>query len=331
MMTQMRQSESPLSLPELWPAQGLFPMSERGRTWPQMSHPCHHRLISSGRSPRKIHMAPSKKDEQITGQVIRTQEGSSCILRRVGHLGRDPLAPGEVRCRRDRRRGRCGAARSDGRGHRRAYTIGAVKAYAVDARKEFAESYVFKALKANALYMGSYPMATSIARPLIAKILVDVAKKEKAHYIAHGCTAKGNDQVRFDVSIGALAPDLDFIAPTAMGYYPQRGDQVRTEEQDPDQGEEGDPVQHRREPPGLLLRVRLPGRCLAGAAGGRFRVDQEPAAAPDKPTYVEIGFEKGLPVTRMQEVQRRGPDREAQPRRRGRTGSAASTRSRTAW
>ncbi len=88
----------------------------------------------------------------------------------------------------------------------RAKTIGAVNAYAIDARKDFAEEYIWPSLKANALYQGVYPLSTSIARPLIAKLLVDVAEKEGADYIAHGCTAKGNDQVRFDVSIGALAP-----------------------------------------------------------------------------------------------------------------------------
>lgn len=95
----------------------------------------------------------------------------------------------------------------------RARSIGAVSAYAVDAKKEFAEDYIWPALKANALYQGVYPLSTAIARPLIAKILVDVARKEGAQSIAHGCTAKGNDQVRFDVSIGALAPELGIVAP----------------------------------------------------------------------------------------------------------------------
>lgn len=95
----------------------------------------------------------------------------------------------------------------------RAKTIGAVAAYAVDAREEFTEGYVWPSLKANALYQGTYPLSTAIARPLIAKILVDVARKEGADFIAHGCTAKGNDQVRFDVSIGALAPEIGIIAP----------------------------------------------------------------------------------------------------------------------
>ncbi|HOO03443.1 MAG TPA: argininosuccinate synthase, partial [Methanomassiliicoccales archaeon] len=95
----------------------------------------------------------------------------------------------------------------------RALRIGAVKAYAFDATEEFVTEYIAPSLKANALYMGAYPLATSIARPLIAKTMVEIAKKEGAKYIAHGCTAKGNDQVRFDVSIAALAPEIKIIAP----------------------------------------------------------------------------------------------------------------------
>src|SRR5260370_13660303 len=95
----------------------------------------------------------------------------------------------------------------------RAKQIGAVKALTVDARRDFLEYFVWPALQAGAVYEGAYPLATAIARPLIAKLLVDVARQEGAVAVAHGCTGKGNDQVRFDVSIAALAPDLKIIAP----------------------------------------------------------------------------------------------------------------------
>ncbi|MGO8951302.1 MAG: argininosuccinate synthase [Ktedonobacterales bacterium] len=95
----------------------------------------------------------------------------------------------------------------------RARTIGAVKALTIDAREEFLEHFVWPALAANAVYEGAYPLATAIARPLIAKLLVETARREGATAVAHGCTGKGNDQVRFDVSIMALAPDLQIIAP----------------------------------------------------------------------------------------------------------------------
>jgi argininosuccinate synthase len=95
----------------------------------------------------------------------------------------------------------------------KALQIGAVKALVVDARELFVKYFVFPALQAGALYEGAYPLATALARPLIAKIMVDVARKENAVAVGHGCTGKGNDQVRFDVSISALAPDLRIIAP----------------------------------------------------------------------------------------------------------------------
>jgi argininosuccinate synthase len=96
---------------------------------------------------------------------------------------------------------------------RRAQAIGAAKALTVDAREDFLTYFVWPALQANALYEGVYPLATALARPLIAKLLVDAARREGAVAVAHGCTGKGNDQVRFDVSLGALAPDLKIIAP----------------------------------------------------------------------------------------------------------------------
>ena len=95
----------------------------------------------------------------------------------------------------------------------KARKIGAVKAVTVDARQDFLQYFVWPALQANALYEGVYPLATALARPLITKLLVDVARQEGAVAVAHGCTGKGNDQVRFDVSLMALAPDLKIIAP----------------------------------------------------------------------------------------------------------------------
>jgi len=95
----------------------------------------------------------------------------------------------------------------------RAEKIGALKAMLVDARADFVRYFVWPALQAGAIYEGQYPLATAIARPLIARLLVEVARAEGAVAVAHGCTGKGNDQVRFDVSINTLAPDLKIIAP----------------------------------------------------------------------------------------------------------------------
>ncbi|MFH0897940.1 MAG: argininosuccinate synthase, partial [Candidatus Bathyarchaeota archaeon] len=95
----------------------------------------------------------------------------------------------------------------------KAKAIGALKHYTCNSRREFVEEYVFRAVKANALYEGKYPLSTALSRPLIASRLVEFARKEKAVGVAHGCTGKGNDQVRFDVTVKALSPELKIIAP----------------------------------------------------------------------------------------------------------------------
>lgn len=95
----------------------------------------------------------------------------------------------------------------------KAYSIGAAKAFIFDGQEEFARDFLLPSLKANALYEGQYPLSAALSRPFISKILVQVARQEGAGAVAHGCTGKGNDQVRFDVSVGALAPDLEIIAP----------------------------------------------------------------------------------------------------------------------
>jgi len=180
---------------------------------------------------------------------------------------------------------------------KRAKHIGAVKAYAIDAKEEFAENYIFPALKANALYEGAYPLSTAIARPLIAKLLVDVAKNEKASYIAHGCTAKGNDQVRFDVSIGALAPHIEIIAPMR--------EWVMTREDEIDYAKiHKIPIKVKKETP-YSTDENLWGRSVECGVledpsqeppEDAFEWTISPASAPDEPTYVEIGFERGIPV-----------------------------------
>lgn len=108
----------------------------------------------------------------------------------------------------------------------RALQIGAVEAKVVDARTDFVEHFVWLALKANAVYEGVYPLATALGRPLIAKLLVDAAREAGATTVAHGCTGKGNDQVRFDVSTAALAPDLKVVAPVREWELRTRDDEI---------------------------------------------------------------------------------------------------------
>jgi argininosuccinate synthase len=109
---------------------------------------------------------------------------------------------------------------------RRAMSAGAAKAYVVDARERFATDFVWPHLQANALYQGAYPLATALARPLIAQLLVEVAAREGADAVAHGCTGKGNDQVRFDVAVHALNPGLEVVAPMRVGMGLSRDQEI---------------------------------------------------------------------------------------------------------
>ena len=109
---------------------------------------------------------------------------------------------------------------------RRAISAGASRAYVVDARERFVTDFVWPHLQANALYQGAYPLATALARPLIAQLLVEVAQREGADAVAHGCTGKGNDQVRFDVAVHALDPGLEVVAPMRVGMGLTRDQEI---------------------------------------------------------------------------------------------------------
>jgi argininosuccinate synthase len=109
---------------------------------------------------------------------------------------------------------------------RRAISAGASRAYVIDARERFITDYVWPHLQANALYQGAYPLATALARPLIAQLLVEVARREGADAVAHGCTGKGNDQVRFDVATHALDPGLEVVAPMRVGMGLTRDQEI---------------------------------------------------------------------------------------------------------
>jgi len=109
---------------------------------------------------------------------------------------------------------------------RRAMSAGAARSYVVDARERFVTDFVWPHLQANALYQGVYPLATALARPLIAQLLVEVAQREGADAVAHGCTGKGNDQVRFDVAVHALDPGLTVVAPMRVGMGLSRDQEI---------------------------------------------------------------------------------------------------------
>lgn len=171
------------------------------------------------------------------------------------------------------------------------------KAYLVDARREFAEEFVFPALAANAMYEGQYPLSTALARPLIGQHLVAVARKEGASFIAHGCTGKGNDQVRFDLCTTALAPDLQVVAPARewnmtreeeIEFAKDRGIPVPVGNGSPYSTDEN--LWGRSVECGVLEdpRIEPPEEVFAWTTS--------PATAPDEPAYVTVRFEAGKPV-----------------------------------
>jgi argininosuccinate synthase len=179
----------------------------------------------------------------------------------------------------------------------KALRTGAVDAVAVDARKLFVDCFVWPALMAGAIYEGKYPLATALGRPLIAKLMVDAARQHGAKAVAHGCTGKGNDQVRFDVTFQTLAPDLRIIAPVrewkmsrpeALAYATKH--QI--------------PVEAKPESP-YSIDLNLWGRsCEAGVLEDPWDEPPEeayawtvnPTKAPNEPAYVVIDFDQGRPV-----------------------------------
>ena len=179
----------------------------------------------------------------------------------------------------------------------RAEKIGAVKALVVDGRTDFVRYFVWPALQAGAIYEGQYPLATALARPLIARLLVEVARAEGAVAVAHGCTGKGNDQVRFDVSINTLAPDLKIIAPVRE-WSMTRDNEIAYA------AEHGIPIQATNASP-YSVDQNLWGRSVeCGVLEDPWAEPPEevyawttrPNGPAAEPTYLEISFERGVPV-----------------------------------
>jgi len=179
---------------------------------------------------------------------------------------------------------------------RNAERVGAIKHYTIDAKEEFVRNYVHPAIKANALYQGKYPISTALSRPLIASKLVEIAKKEGANAVAHGCTGKGNDQVRFDVTIASLAPELRIMAPI-------REWKLSREEEIKYAKEHGISIPIKPESP-YSIDQNLYGRAiecgiledpLTEPPEDIFELTTSPEKSPDKPEYVTLEFEKGIP------------------------------------
>ena len=183
----------------------------------------------------------------------------------------------------------------------KAIKTGASKLYIEDLKKEFVEDFIFPTLKAGAKYEGDYLLGTSFARPVIAKRIVEIAKAEGADAICHGCTGKGNDQVRFELTIKAFAPEMKIIAPWREWDIKSRDEEIDYAEA------HNIPLKINRETnyskDKNLWHLSHEGLDLESPANmpmydkeGFLELGISPFKAPDKPTYVKISFEKGIPV-----------------------------------
>lgn len=183
----------------------------------------------------------------------------------------------------------------------KAKKTGASKLYIEDLNKEFVEDYIFPTVKAGAVYEGDYLLGTSFARPVIAKRIVEIALAEGADAICHGCTGKGNDQVRFELTIKAFAPDMPIIAPWREWNIKSREEEIEYAEA------HNIPLKINRETKYSkdknLWHLSHEGLDLEDPANepqynkpGFLEMGVSPEMAPDKPTYVKISFEKGVPV-----------------------------------
>src|SRR5580693_4446614 len=184
----------------------------------------------------------------------------------------------------------------------KARQLGALECHIVDAREQFAREYVLPAIKANALYGGGYPLFTALGRPLIAKLAVDHARRSGCDTIAHGCTGKGNDQVRIEATVATLAPELKTIAPV-------RSWQMGRDEEIAYEREHGIPIKGSHPPGTEVAPYSIDDNLWGRSSEGRwieqldhapeddvFQLVCRPELAPDEPETVEIEFERGAPV-----------------------------------
>jgi argininosuccinate synthase len=192
-----------------------------------------------------------------------------------------------------------GQTQDDAALKKRALATGASKVYVIDARQEFARDYCFRALKARALYEGRYLLGTSLARPLIAQKVIEIAKKEKADAVSHGSTGKGNDQVRFELSFKALAPHMGILAPWREWEFKGRQDEIDYARR------HCIPITVTAAKPyssdANLWHISYEGGILEDPNNpyndDMFELTQSPEKAPSKPEIIEIGFRQGIPVS----------------------------------
>lgn len=179
----------------------------------------------------------------------------------------------------------------------RALAAGASKVYIKNLQDEFIEDFILSALKANAAYEGKYLLATALGRPLIAKYLVEIAHKEKACAVAHGCTGKGNDQVRFEVTVGILDPKLEIIAPVREWEFKSREEEIEYAKMYniPIDVTKKKPYSIDRNIWGLSIEAGILENLENEPPSDTYLITKPPTGHLSYPKYIEISFEKGIP------------------------------------
>jgi len=179
----------------------------------------------------------------------------------------------------------------------RALAAGASKVYIKDLQDEFINDFIVPALKANAIYEGKYLLATALGRPLIAKYLVEIAHKEKATAVAHGCTGKGNDQVRFEVSIGILDPKLEIIAPVRVWEFKSREEEIEYAKMYniPIDVTKKKPYSIDRNIWGISIEAGVLENIEQEPPEDAYLITKSPSGVSSYPKYIDISFEKGIP------------------------------------
>ncbi len=182
---------------------------------------------------------------------------------------------------------------------RKAKSAGASKIYIEDLKGEFAHDFILPALWAHAKYEGKYPLATSLGRPLIAKHLVKVAQKEKAQFVAHGCTGKGNDQVRIEVGVRTLDPSLKVIAPLREWEFKTREEEIEYAERNHIMisATKASPYSIDKNIWGIAIEAGMLEDPWVEAPESAYVMTRSLSKVPAKPAYVEIGFDHGVPVS----------------------------------
>jgi len=182
---------------------------------------------------------------------------------------------------------------------KRAIKAGASSVVVEDLKDEFIKDFVFPALKANAVYEGRYYLATALSRPIIAKGLVETARRKNAEFVSHGCTGKGNDQVRFEVSIGALDSKLKVIAPVREWEFSSREAQIKyaKAKKIPIDVTKKSPYSIDKNLWGMSIECGVLEDPWKEPPKDVYQMTKDPFKASRKPTYINIGFKKGIPVT----------------------------------